>query len=140
MTITIIHNPLLISAKALTEFIWDATKIKTVIEEDGDEGKVWDFPQTSDEDHFRHNHNEDSGGIRPAVVISGLFWIVAMFSKVGGKYQVLSYFGLVSIAFGIPPIANKAYRTACRGMIDTNVLMSLAIVGAISLGQYDEAA
>jgi len=41
---------------------------------------------------------------------------------------------------GIPPIANKAFRTARRGMIDTNVLMFLAVVGAVCLQQFDEAA
>ena len=52
----------------------------------------------------------------------------------------LSYLGLVSIVFGIPPIANKALRTARRGMIDTNVLMFLAVVGAVCLKQFDEGA
>lgn len=52
----------------------------------------------------------------------------------------LSYLGLLSVVIGIPPIANKAFRTARRGMIDTNVLMFLAVVGAVCLQQFDEAA
>jgi Cd2+/Zn2+-exporting ATPase len=140
MKITIIHNPLMISAKQFSESILKATKIKTTVEEDGNEGKVWEYPETGDEEDSVKDHGEESGGLRPTVAISGVFWIIAMFSKFGGGLQFLSYFGLVSIAFGIPSIANKAFRTACRGMIDTNVLMFLAVVGAVCLEQFDEAA
>jgi len=140
MIITIIHNPLLVSAKSLSESMLTATKIKTVVEEDGNDGKVWEFPETTDEEDSVQDQNEHSNGVRPAIVISGVFWILAMLSKFGGSFENLSYLGLVSVAFGIPPIANKAYRTACRGMIDTNVLMGLAVVGAIFLKQFDEAA
>jgi Cd2+/Zn2+-exporting ATPase len=140
MIITIIHNPLLISAKSLSDSMLEATKIKTIVEEDGNEGKIWNFPETTDEDHSLHNHSEDLVAIKPTIALSGVFWIIAMFSKFGGGFQILSYFGLVSVAFGIPPIATKAFRTARRGMIDTNVLMFLAVVGAISLKQFDEAA
>lgn len=140
MALTIMHNPLLNSAKSLSESIFEATKIKTTVEEDGNEGKVWDFPETTDEDNSADDHSEDSSGVRPAVVICGAFWIISLFSNVGGNWEILSYFGLVSVGFGISPIANKAYRTACRGMIDTNVLMFLAVLGAISLAEFDEAA
>jgi len=140
MIITIIHNPLLISAKSLSDSMLEATKIKTIVEEDGNEGKIWNFPETTDEDHSLHNNSEDLVAIKPTIAFSGVFWIIAMFSKFGGSFQILSYFGLVSVAFGIPPIAAKAFRTARRGMIDTNVLMFLAVVGAISLKQFDEAA
>jgi len=140
MAITIIHNPLLISAMKLSESMLIATKIKTIVEEDGNEGKVWDFPESTYEDDSGDDHSEDSNELRPTVAISGAFWILSMFSEFGGSLTFLSYFGLVSVAFGIPPVAKKAFRTASRGMIDTNVLMFLAVVGAISLKQFDEAA
>jgi len=140
MAVTIIHNPLLISAQSLSESMSEATKIKTIVVEDGNEGKVWDFPETIDEDVSVDDRSEDLGGVKPSVAISGVFWIIAMFSKFGGRLEILAYFGLVSVAFGIPPIANKAFRTACRRMVDTNVLMFLAVVGALFLGQFDEAA
>ena len=140
MTITIIHNPFLISAENLSESMSRAARITIAVLEDGDQTKVWDFSRPTDDVESCHDHDDDSGRLRPTVAISGAFWILAMFSKFGGSLAVLSYFGLVSVAFGIPPIANKAYRTACRGMIDTNVLMFLAVMGAIFLKQYDEAA
>lgn len=140
MAITIIHNPLLISAKSLSESMLEATKTKTIVLEDGNEGKVWNFPETTDHDQAHPQQVEESVGLRPSIAISGVFWMVAMLSKLGGSLQILSYFGLVSVAFGIPPIAAKAFRTASRGMIDTNVLMFLAVVGAVFLHQYEEAA
>jgi len=79
-------------------------------------------------------------GIRPGVVICGIFWIVSMLSNIGGSWSNLAYLGILSVVVGLPPIANKAYRTVKRGMIDTNVLMFLAIIGAVCLQQFDEAA
>eukprot|EP00536_Pseudo-nitzschia_multiseries_P007129 jgi/Psemu1/194836/e_gw1.163.102.1 len=79
-------------------------------------------------------------GLKPGVAVCGVFWILSMLSYVGGSWNVLSYFGLVSVGFGIPPVASKAFRTARRGMIDTNVLMFLAVFGAVCLQKYDEAA
>merc|ERR1712238_75973 len=108
-TITIIHNPFLITADDLKKSVLDRTGIKTKIEEDGNEGKSWVFPETSEEEDSADD-GSSSTSIRPTVVICG------------------------------PPIANKAFRTAKRGMIDTNVLMFLAVVGAVCLKMFDEAA
>ena len=47
---------------------------------------------------------------------------------------------LVSVAFGIPPIALKAFRTLRRYQFDTNCLMFFASVGAIALQDFEEAA
>jgi len=46
----------------------------------------------------------------------------------------------VSVAFGIPPIALKAFRTLRRYQFDTNCLMFFASVGAIALQDFTEAA
>jgi len=138
-TITIIHNPFLITADDLKKSVLDRTGIKTKIEEDGNEGKSWVFPETSEEEDSADD-GSSSTSIRPTVVICGVFWITSMLSNFGGTWSKLSYLGLVSVAIGVPPIANKAFRTARRGMIDTNVLMFLAVVGAVCLKMFDEAA
>jgi len=141
MTISIIHNPLLISAENLSRSMLKATEIKTNVEEDGNDGKVWDFPKTTDEGESSNIHVDESGsGIRPDVAVCGVFWILSMLSYVGGSWTVLSNLGLLSVGIGIPPVAKKAFRTASRGMIDTNVLMFLAVFGAVCLQQFDEAA
>lgn len=52
----------------------------------------------------------------------------------------LKWVALVSIAFGIPPIALKAFRTLRRYQFDTNCLMFFASVGAVALQDFEEAA
>jgi Cd2+/Zn2+-exporting ATPase len=50
------------------------------------------------------------------------------------------YFGLASVAFGLPPICIKAWRTIRRLQFDANCMMVTAALGALFLQQYDEAA
>jgi Zn2+/Cd2+-exporting ATPase len=54
--------------------------------------------------------------------------------------KYLKYISLVSVAFGIPPIALKAFRTIQRYQFDTNCLLLVAAVGAIGLQDYEESA
>lgn len=48
--------------------------------------------------------------------------------------------GLVSVAFGLPPIAMKASRTLRRCQFDANCLMLFAALGAVALQEFTEAA
>lgn len=52
----------------------------------------------------------------------------------------LKYVALLSVAFGIPLIAKKAFTTLCRYQFDTNCLMLFATIGALALQDYPEAA
>jgi Zn2+/Cd2+-exporting ATPase len=52
----------------------------------------------------------------------------------------LQWVALFSVAFGIPPIAIKAFRTLRRRQFDTNCLMFFASMGALALQDYTEAA
>jgi Cd2+/Zn2+-exporting ATPase len=145
MAIDILHNPLLVSAESLRLSILEATQLQTTVEEDGNDGKLWEFAasnalESADEEEADGSEDDVGVGLRPAVAICGVLWIVSMLSNLGGNWEILSYWGLLSVGFGMPPIAQKAYKTARRGNIDTNVLMSLAILGAVFLGEYDEAA
>lgn len=54
--------------------------------------------------------------------------------------EKLKYCGLLSVFFGIPPIAKKAYRTLRRCQFDANCMMLTAAFGALALGEFDEAA
>ena len=85
-TITIIHNPLLISAEELKKSLLEKTGLKTNIEEDGNEGKIWEFPQTTEDDEQKSMDGNASSSIRPSVVICGVFWIISMLSYVGGSW------------------------------------------------------
>ena len=67
-----------------------------------------------------------------------LLYTVSPFRSVNREH--LKWVALVSVAFGIPPIAVKAFRTMRRYQFDTNCLMFFASVGAIALQDYTEAA
>lgn len=54
--------------------------------------------------------------------------------------EYLKYVGLLSVCFGLPSIAIKAFRTLRRYQFDTNCLMFFASVGALALGDFAEAA
>ncbi len=59
---------------------------------------------------------------------------------IGGKWDYLKYTGIVSVALGIPKIAQKAFMTLKRGQFDTNCMMLFATVGALALQEFSEAA
>lgn len=52
----------------------------------------------------------------------------------------MKWVALASIAFGVPPIALKAFRTLRRCQFDTNCLMLFASIGAVALQDFEEAA
>jgi Zn2+/Cd2+-exporting ATPase len=54
--------------------------------------------------------------------------------------EYLKYVALVSVAFGLPPIAMKAFRTMRRFQFDANCLMFFAALGAVALQEFTEAA
>lgn len=143
MVLSVLHNPMLISADELSMAALEATGIMMSVKEDGNGGKVWDFSRASAEGDLGGDQDGEAstgGGIRPAIVLCGATWIVSMFSQIDERWASLSYVGLLAVFLGVPPIAKKACRTARRGLIDTNVLMLLAAIGAVALGQYDDAA
>jgi len=77
--------------------------------------------------------------LRCNVTMSGIFWILSLPSHFE-VLESLKYFGLVSVAFGLPPILKKAFQTLRRFQFDANCMMTTAAIGAICLQQYDEAA
>lgn len=52
----------------------------------------------------------------------------------------MKYVALLSVAFGLPPIALKASYTLRRFQFDANCLMLFAAIGAVALQEYTEAA
>ncbi len=63
-----------------------------------------------------------------------------MFSLIGGNWDYLKYVALLSVAFGLPPIAMKALRTLRRFHFDVNCMMLFAVLGALPLQEYTESA
>ena len=56
------------------------------------------------------------------------------------RREYLEYVGLLSVLFGLPPIASKAIRTLRRFQFDANCLMFFAAAGAVALREFTEAA
>jgi Zn2+/Cd2+-exporting ATPase len=54
--------------------------------------------------------------------------------------EYLKFAGLVSVAFGLPPVALKASHTLRRCQMDVNCLMLFATLGALALQDFPEAA
>ncbi|EEC45982.1 P1B, P type ATPase, partial [Phaeodactylum tricornutum CCAP 1055/1] len=77
---------------------------------------------------------------KPAITLSGICWFLSMLSLLGGQLDILKYVGLAAVAFGLPTISGKAFRTLSRWQFDTNCLMFLAAMGAVVLQEYTEAA
>jgi len=82
-----------------------------------------------------------------AVILSGIFWIVSMLSFVSrredqkyAEWENLQYAGIGSVALSLPPTALKAIATMRRRRFDTNCMMLFAILGALALLEFTEAA
>lgn len=126
--LTVTHVPLAITASQIAKqlgatVIYDGTEalLQTNRESDSDKIAKQRFP-------------------RPTVILSGILWIISMLSLIGGAWSHLKWVALVSILFGIPPIAFKALQSLQRLRFDTNCLMFFASVGAIGLQDFTEAA
>ena len=141
-SITIVHNPLLLPLAAILDKIEEETGKRATIITDGAENVSWDFPsyQQAVAAGQEAENGDDHRYPKPTVILSGLFWIISMFSFIGGNWEYLKYVALLSVAFGIPGIAIKAIHTMRRFMFDTNCLMLFAAIGAVALQEYTEAA
>ncbi|EEC42807.1 predicted protein, partial [Phaeodactylum tricornutum CCAP 1055/1] len=113
-----------VSAKAMTKAL-NVENLAATIKRDGDDEQMVSEPNTYP---------------KPAVVLSGVCWLVSMLSLAEGNLTNLKWVGLASVAFGLPAIAIKAIRTMARYQFDTNCLMLFAACGAVALQEYTEAA
>jgi hypothetical protein len=87
--VSLVHNPLVISAEHLSKAISEKTAVNTTMEVDGNEEKVWEFPDVEEGPAMK---TSGSASPRPTVILSGLFWIISMLSYIGGNWYVLYTF------------------------------------------------
>lgn len=96
-----------------------------VVEDGFKSGRFVNIEDDGDEEEYimrrgknvKGNHQEDilaMEGIKTNVILSGFFWLLSVLSIIGGEWEFLEYFGLLSVLFGLPPIAKKAFRTMRR--------------------------
>jgi copper chaperone CopZ len=111
----------------------------------------------------KQEEDETSGMNLPKwnVLLAFLLWAFSMFhyaapyvtrvlkrTRIGSKLPVhfelyltnFQYLAVVSVILALPPIAIRALSSARRLTFDVNILMSVAVIGALGLQKYDEAA
>jgi len=135
--LTISHNPYYLTASkivdVLASYMFDVT-----ITSDGGADGMWALSLMKEGTQETIEH--ESAGVRWTVVLSGVFWVISMLSLIGGNWEYLKYVALLSVAFGLPPIAAKAFKTLRRCHFDVNCMMLFAAVGALPLQEYAESA
>jgi cation transport ATPase len=165
-TITVIHNPHTLTAMDICQGLATKTSIHAqVLTDGGTRGGTGSGGGGANQGGFDYDaaarllQDQDDGDDaarnaaaaatadfkrstwpKPTVILSGVFWLISMLALIGGNFEYLKYVGLVSVAFGLPPIALKAFRTMRRIQFDTNCLMFFASIGALALGEFEEAA
>ena len=132
-TIKIDHNPQLLSADTLNNFLKGAGFDISLVADGFVEG-IWSAGEDAD------RVEEQRINLQWHIILSGVFWIISMLHLIGGNWDYLKYAALVSVALGIPKIAMKAYLTMKRRQFDTNCMMLFASIGALALQEFSEAA
>jgi len=132
------HNPSKIKASDITDAINKMDdQIHISVLSDGEKEGTWVTPQLEDDIEEIDKHKSR---VNPYVAFCGLFWVISMFSMIGGNWEYLQYVALLSVALGLPSIAKKSYRTLRRWQFDVNCLMLIAALGAVALQEFTEAA
>jgi cation transport ATPase len=142
------HNPTKVSIAAICDSLINSGFQSTIATDGAAEGLV--LPQ-----HLPEDQNTAPTGscpkqrtslvlpqaqlLRVNVIFSGIFWVFALFSAVAGWHS-FEYCGLLAVVFGLPHVAVKAWRTILRSQFDSNCMMVTAALGALALGEFEEAA
>ena len=142
-SLSVQHNPYYITAPGIAEMLAGHMFELKIISDGGADGN-WALSSLKDdmEDTIEQQH----ATVRWTVVLSGVFWIISMFSLLANNpgmsenWDYLKYVALLSVAFGLPPIAVKAFKTLRRCRFDVNCMMLFAAVGALPFQEYTEAA
>ena len=121
------HNPYYLTAANIADAL-DSYGYELSIESDGGADGLWALAtmQPDADDTIEHHKST----VRPTVILSGIFWFISMLSLIGGL-EYLQYAALLSVVFGLPPIAIKAFATLRRFHFDVNCMMLFAVLGAV---------
>ena len=136
-TLLIEHNPYYLTASTIAHAL-NSNGFEITIQSDGGAGGLWALAAMRSEEDDVTEHHKSS--IHPTVILSGVFWVVSMLSFIGGNWDYLKYLALLSVMLGLPPIAMKACRTLRRFQFDVNCMMLFAVLGALALREFTEAA
>ena len=104
--------------------ITKATDTKPIYSKEKDNVIEMDITTTTDPNII---FSKDPILVSTFILLSLCSWVISMLNLIGGKWKLLEYIGLVSVAFVIAPIALKVYRTFRRFQYDSNCMMIFAI-------------
>jgi Zn2+/Cd2+-exporting ATPase len=145
-TVKVEHDPKLVSADDLCRLFqtFNGEIPLPKINMDGADANLYlplqeDYPENQQQQQLKLEKDPSLLKIHANVWLSGIFWLLSMFSFIDGK-NWFKFFGLASVLFGLPPIAFKAWRTIRRWQFDANCMMVTAALGALALQEFDEAA
>ena len=104
-------------------------------------GKIEDTMERSMLLHMKKNVTSQWQETLPKVhvILSGIFWLLSLLSYIGGNWEYLQYFGVLSVLFEIPPSALKAWRALRQCQFDANCMMVLSALGAVAMLEFVEA-
>lgn len=71
------------------------------------------------------------------VLLCGAFLAISFIKY---AYGPMKWVALASVAFGLPPILLKSISALHNLVLDINALMTIAVAGALALGDFEEAA
>ncbi|XP_006658417.2 cadmium/zinc-transporting ATPase HMA3-like [Oryza brachyantha] len=72
----------------------------------------------------------------PYIVASGVLLLASFFNWLFPPLQLLAF---AAVCAGAPPMLRRGWAAACSLSLDINVLMLIAVAGALALGDYTEA-
>lgn len=92
--IHVVHNPHLLTVETIVEKLADDTGIEATVAVNGAESADWDFPEFEEE-----LERLDEVAARPSIptILSGIFWVISMFSLIGGSWYVALVLPLSSL-------------------------------------------
>jgi len=136
-TLSIEHRPYFLTASGIVDVL-DSHMYEVSITHDGGADGMWALAlmDVGKEDTI----DQQKASVRPTTILCGVFWVISMLSLIGGNWDYLKYVALLSVAFGLPPIAVKAFCTLRRCHFDVNCMMFFAVLGALPLQEYTESA
>jgi copper chaperone CopZ len=85
-TISVVHNPHILSAETIVEKLADDTGIQAIIIVNGAESANWDFPEVNEE--AEEAYEKEVSRLNVPTILSGVFWVISMLSFIGGNWYV----------------------------------------------------
>lgn len=96
-----------------------------------------DHTEVKPTEHGGPEHGGAGGGVPWRLVATGALVGVSMLSA---WFPSAEYAALIAVAVGLPPVAKKGFLALRQRVLDINFLMTVAVIGAVVIGEWGEGA